>query len=142
MTDVNFCDEISCDGTVMPSNITPSSFIQFAADNNTCGEDTTHATTLVVYQQKPFGPMPPKEVLADHTKEKRSLTRVHGCDEILECSAHRKRPIVTDFLGQIGTESFHTTTDAYRSSCRMDLTWALGRMSPTKLFDITEVTAV
>jgi hypothetical protein len=24
----------------------------------------------------------------------------------------------------------------------MDLTWALGRMSPTKLFDITEVTAV
>ena len=96
--------------------------------------------TLVVYQQKPFGPMPPKEVLADHTKKKRPLTRVNGCDEILECSAHGKRPIVTDFLGQIGTESFHTTTDAYRSSCRMDLTWAIGRMSPTKLFDITEVT--
>ncbi len=91
MTDVNFCDEISCDGTVMPSNITPSSFIPFAADNNTCGEDTTHATTLVVYQQKPFGPMPPKEVLADHTKEKRSLTRAHGCDEILECSAENAR---------------------------------------------------
>ncbi len=123
------------DGTIIPSNITPGTFIQFAADNNDINEetldekDTTHATTLVVYQQKPFGPMPPKEVLADHTKKKRSLTRVNGCDEILECSAHGKRPIVTDFLGQIGTESFHTTTDAYRSSCRMDLTWALGRMS-------------
>ncbi|CAB4021897.1 Hypothetical predicted protein [Paramuricea clavata] len=134
------------DGTVIPSNITPDTFIQFAADNNDIneetldGKDTTHATTLVVYQQKPFGPMPRKEVLADHTKKKRSLTKVNSCDENLECSAYGKRPIVTDFLGQIGTESFHTTTDAYISSCRMDLTWALGRMSPTKLFDIAEVT--
>ncbi|CAB4033844.1 Hypothetical predicted protein [Paramuricea clavata] len=80
-----------CDGTVIPSNITPDTFIQFAADNNDIneetldGKDTTHATTLVVYQQKPFGPMPRKEVLANHTKKKRSLTKVNSCDEILEC---------------------------------------------------------
>ena len=76
------------DGTIIPSNITSGTFIQFASDNNDIneetldGKNTTHATTLVVYQQKPTGPMPPKEVLADHTKKKRSLTRVNSCDEI------------------------------------------------------------
>jgi len=41
-------------GTVLPSNIYPGSFIQFAADNNDLNEETldgkstTHATTLVV----------------------------------------------------------------------------------------------
>ena len=85
--------------------------------------------------------MPPKEVLADHTKKKRSLTRVNSCDEILECSSHGKRPVVADYLGQISTESFHTTTDDYRSSCNMDLTWALGRMLQSNLFDTAEVTS-
>lgn len=60
-------------------NIFPGSFIQFAADNNDIneetldGKNTTHATTLVVYQKKPFGPMPPPEVHADHADKRRSL---------------------------------------------------------------------
>jgi len=45
-------------GTVIPCNISPGAFIQFAADNNDLNEEildgksksTTHATTLVVYQ--------------------------------------------------------------------------------------------
>ena len=45
-------------GTVIPSNISPGAFIQFAADNNYLNEETldgkikstTHATTLAVYQ--------------------------------------------------------------------------------------------
>ena len=55
------------------------SFIQFAADNNDIheetldGKNTTHATTLVVYQKKPLGPMPPPEVHADHADKRRSL---------------------------------------------------------------------
>ena len=42
-------------GTVIPSNISPSPFIQIAADNNDLneemldGKNTTHATTMVVY---------------------------------------------------------------------------------------------
>jgi len=50
-------------GTVIPSNISPGTFIQFAADNNDLnektldGKSTTHATTLVVYQKKLFGPI-------------------------------------------------------------------------------------
>ena len=49
-------------GTVIPSNISPGPFIQIAADNNDLneetldGKNTTHATTMVVYQRKAFGP--------------------------------------------------------------------------------------
>ncbi|KAK3698753.1 hypothetical protein QZH41_004049 [Actinostola sp. cb2023] len=123
-----------------PSNIFPGTFIQFAADNNDIneetldGKNTTHATTLVVYQKKPFGPMPPPEVLADHTSKKRSLDSVNTSDEILECSAYGKRPVVAAFLGQLEPKPYHNNSDIYTSSCRMDLTWVLARMSPTTLF--------
>ena len=69
-------------GTVIPSNITSGTFIQFAADNNDINEETldekntTHATTLVFYQQKPFGPMSPKEVLTKSTAHQNSLACV------------------------------------------------------------------
>ena len=52
--------------TVISSNISPGSFVQFAADNNDLkeetidGKNTTHATTMVVYQpRRAFGPEPP-----------------------------------------------------------------------------------
>ena len=59
-------------GTVIPSNISPGPLVQIAADNNDFteetldGKNTTHATTMVVYQRKAFGPAPPPKVLADH----------------------------------------------------------------------------
>ena len=93
-------------GTVIPSNISPGAFIQFAADNNDLNEETldgkrmTHAMTLVVYQKKPFVPMPPPKVHADHVGKERSLIRINAYDEILECSAHGKRPNVKDFIGK------------------------------------------
>ena len=128
-------------GTVIPSNIFPGSFIQFAADNNDLNEETldgkrtTHATTLVVYQKKPFGPMPPSVAHADHSGKERSLERTNVYEEILECSAQGKRPAVKDFLGKLepGAEVF-TTTDEYKSSYTTDLTWAVARLSPMKLF--------
>ena len=45
------------EGVALPSKIAPFSFIQFAADHNGINEETldgkqtTHATTLVVYQK-------------------------------------------------------------------------------------------
>ena len=123
-------------GTVIPSNISPVVFIQFAADNNDLNEETldgkstTHATTLVEYQKKPFGAMPPPKVHADLRKE-RSLTWISAYDEILECSAHSKRPAVKDFIGKLkpGGAVF-TTTDEYKSSCAMDLTADCYRVLP------------
>ena len=66
-------------GTVIPSKIPPISFIQFAADiNNDFNEEmldgkNTRATTMVVYQCKPFGPEPPPTVAADHSQKRRSF---------------------------------------------------------------------
>ena len=59
-------------GTVVPSNISPCPFIQFAANNNDLeegtldGKNTTHTTTMV-YQRKQFGPKLPPTARADHT---------------------------------------------------------------------------
>ena len=49
-------------GTVIPINIKPGAFVQIAANNNHLneealdGKNTTHATTMVFYQNKTFGP--------------------------------------------------------------------------------------
>ena len=93
-------------GTVIPSNISPISFIQFAADisndfneERLDGENTTHATTMVVYQHKPFGPEPPPTMAADHSQRRRSFQRQGNIYEIQEFSAHRRKPAVMLFLG-------------------------------------------
>ena len=52
-------------GTVIPTNIKPGAFVQIAANNNDLneeamdGKNTTHATTMVIYHNKTFGPDPP-----------------------------------------------------------------------------------
>ena len=83
-------------GTVIPSNISPGAFIQFAADNNDLNEETldgkrmTHAMTLVVYQKKPFAPMPPPKVHADHVgKEFCPLTKLNSCWQVKRRARHR-----------------------------------------------------
>ena len=78
-------------GTVIPSNISSSVFVQLAADNNDIneetldGKNTTHATTMVVYQKKAFGPDPPPVPLADHRVKRRSLQSTSKVYEIQEC---------------------------------------------------------
>ena len=68
-------------GTVVPTNISAGSFVQLAADNNDLseetldGKNTTHATTLVVYQKKIFGPELPPTTVGDHSQRRRSLKR-------------------------------------------------------------------
>ena len=78
-------------GTVIPSNISPGPFIQIAADNNDLneetldGKNTTHATTMVVYQRKAFGPDLPPAPLVDHTTKRRSLQSTSSIYDIQEC---------------------------------------------------------
>lgn len=67
-------------GTIILSNISPGPFIQIAADNNDMneekldGKNTTHATTIVVYQRKQYGPQPPSTSHVDQTKRRRPLS--------------------------------------------------------------------
>ena len=66
-------------GVVIPLKIIPGPFVQFAADNNDFNEETldgkqtTHATTLVVYQCQLFGPKSPPKIYANHTSRRSSL---------------------------------------------------------------------
>jgi len=52
-------------GTVIPTNMKPGAFVQISANNNDLneeaiyGKNTTHATTMVIYHNKTFGPDPP-----------------------------------------------------------------------------------
>ena len=55
-------------GTELSTNITPNaSFVQLAKETLD-GKNTTHATRMVVYQKKQFGPEPPPSSLAQHGK--------------------------------------------------------------------------
>ena len=95
-------------GTVIPSNISPGSFVQFAADNNDLkeetidGKNTTHATTVVVYQpRRAFGPEPQATIAGNHTERRRSLKRGGSVYELQECSAYGRRPKVTQYTGTV-----------------------------------------
>ena len=81
---------------VIPSNISPGAFIQFAADKNDLneetlhGKNTTHATTVVVYQKKPFAPMLPPKVRADHVgKEFCPPMKLNGFWQMKRRARHR-----------------------------------------------------
>ena len=99
-------------GTIIPSNISPGPFIQIAADNNDIneetldGKNTTHATTIVVYQRKQYGPQPPFTSHADQTRRRRSLHSPGSLYEVQDCSMHGRRPVVKDFRGVVDSEWF------------------------------------
>ena len=126
-------------GTVIPSNISPMSFIQLAADNNDFneetldGKNTTHATTMVVYQRKPFGPEPTPNVAADHSQRRRSYKAQGHVYEIQEFSTHGRRPAVTSFVGVDMDEWFKETSEIYTLAKNMDFVWKLLRVNQSEV---------
>ena len=93
-------------GLVIPSNITPGPFLQFAADNNDFNEETldgkqaTNAKMPVMYQRQPFGPKLPPKIQADHTSRRRSVKQPVQGQLMHECSVHGKRPALTSVVGR------------------------------------------
>ena len=128
-------------GTVIPSNISPGSFVQLAADNNDLneetidGKNTTHATTMVVYQKKVFGPELPPTIAGDHSQRRRSLKRGGSVYELQECSAHGRRPSVTQYTGAVDTEWLKDDGGVLTEAISMDDIWNLLRMKPTSLME-------
>lgn len=88
-------------GTIVPTNIAPDPFLQLAADNTDIneetldGKNTTHATSMVVFQRWPYGPEPPPIQLANHSDRRQSLQAVGRIYELQECSAIGRRPQVS-----------------------------------------------
>ena len=127
-------------GVVVPSNITPGVFIQFAGDNNDINEETldgkltTHATTLVAYRRGHFGPRPESRVHGDHSVRRRALEFPVPSQAILEFSECGKRPSVTAFLGNVNEEWYRSPTNLRSAYERMDLALFLLRLNQTDLF--------
>ena len=94
-------------GVIVPSNLSPGVFVQFATDNNDLSEDTldgkhtTHATTRVAYQRKAFGTELPPQSLADHSLKKRSLETPLSTQTIHDFRVHGRRPPVISLLGKV-----------------------------------------
>ena len=130
-------------GTIILSNISPGPFIQIAADNNDMneetldGKNTTHATTIVVYQRKQYGPQPPSTSHADQTKRRRSLHSSGPLYEVQDCSMHGRRPVVKDFRGVVDSKWFSGRREDLSSATVHDTIWAILRIDPSHLLKIT-----
>ena len=128
-------------GTVIPSNISPRSFVQLAADYNDLneetidGKNTTHATTMVVYQRKLFGPDLPPTTAGDHSHRRRSLKRSGNVYEMQECSAHGRRPSVTQYTGAVDKEWLNGEGSVLSEGINTDDMWALLRMKPASIME-------
>ncbi|KAK3746851.1 hypothetical protein QZH41_000040 [Actinostola sp. cb2023] len=126
-------------GTVIPSNIVPGPFVQLAADNNDLneetldGKNTTHATTMVVFQRKSFGPFQPQSPIADQRDRRRSLQSSSTIYEIQECSAHGRRPAVSAYVENGSPEWYVGENEVFRKTSYNDVIWALLRLNPTSL---------
>ena len=126
-------------GTVLPSNISSGPFIHLAADNNDINEETldgkttTHATTMVVYQRRPFGPPLPPTPRAAHTTRRRSLDAISTLYEIEECSMQGRRPSVKEFKGLIKKEWFAGKSEKLSGALEGDTSWAILRIDPSRL---------
>lgn len=115
-------------GTVVPSNITSGPFVQLAADNNDLneetldGKNTTHATTMVVYQQKPFGPEPSTITVADHSVKCWSLQSTSKVYDIQECSAHGRRPAASAYISEVEAKWYKESKNCFeKASDRQNL---------------------
>ena len=93
-------------GVLIPTNINPGAFIQMAVDNNDIdeetidGKNTTHATTLAIYQRQQYGPMPVQVVHANHSKKRRSLDSTRELVVIEDANVGGRRPNLADFVGK------------------------------------------
>ena len=132
-------------GMVIPSNISPGPFIQIATDNNDLneetldGKNTTHATTMVVYQRKAFGPDMPQAPLVDHTTKRRSLQSTSSIYDIQECYAHERRPAVSAYLNQVQNTWFEDGKECFIDASRSDEVWRLMQLNPCSLQQASEL---
>ena len=90
--------------TVIPTVIKAGSFVQIAADNNDLneetlyGKNTMHATTMVIYQKRTFGPDPPTNLVEQRPKRP-SLQPTGTVYDTEQRPVGGRCPAVTDHVG-------------------------------------------
>ena len=126
-------------GTVVPTNIAPGPFLHLATDNTDIneetldGKNTTHATFMVVFQRRPYGPESPPIQMANHSDRRRSLQAGRRIYELQESSAIGRRPQVSFCNGQVQEEWFKGENELFQSASRADEVWKVMRLHPTSL---------
>ena len=92
-------------------------------------------TTMVVYHRKVFGPELPPTTAGDHSQRRRSLKRSGSVYELQECSAHGKRPSVTQYTGVVDKKWLKDEGGVLSEAINTDDTWALLRMKPASIME-------
>ena len=133
-------------GVVLPSNISTGVFVQVAGDKNDKNDDTllggmrtSQATTLTLFSERSVRSSSKLQVQADQTKRKHSIESMFMCQYIRQCSAYGKHPAVRVLVspdGHVTSGSNVTNACIHSEACMMNLTWALVRMPPLKLFGV------
>ena len=124
-------------GTVIPTVIKAGSFVQIAANNNDINEETidgkttTHATTMVIYQNRTFGPDPPPSPVEQRPK-RRSLQATGTVYDIEQCPVRGRRPAVTDHVGSVDTKWYDDLNNETGTARKADFIWTLLRLCPKK----------
>ena len=144
--DTAFADEIIAsidrDEVVVPSNIMQGVFTQVAADNLNLieetidGQNTTHATSIVLLQRNQFGPKNKRLTVADHLTRKRALEKLPSTVfEKHETKNFGKHPDVKMFVEKVKDDWYkdHCMSSAWNT----DMLWAFTRLCPTKIFTAT-----
>jgi hypothetical protein len=134
-------------GVVIPGNIKGGfGFIQAAADNDDFMEDTidgkrtTHATTMVLYQNQSASPVCVR--LVRRTRQKRLKRSIY--ENLLKLRVINKAkerpqpPSITEstVLRQIKASTKSCHTESMDKAYRLDQEWILSRLTPTKSFEL------
>ena len=121
-------------GVIVPSNLSPGVFVQFATDSNDLngdtldGKHTTHATTRVA-----FGPELPPQLLADHSLKRRSLETPLSTQTIHDFRVHGRRPSVT-LLGKV--QNIGSSFEPRHSKGRLCLVFAEVKQTQLSSFPV------
>lgn len=124
-------------GTVIPTVIKAGSFVQIATNNNDLNEETlhrkntTHATTMVVYQKETFSPDPPPNLVEQRPK-RRSLQAMGTVYNIEQCPVQARRSAVTDHVGSVDIKWYNDLNNETGTAQKADFTWTLLRLCPKK----------
>ena len=134
------------DGTaVVPSNISGGTFVQAAADNidlneeTLNGKQTTHATSLVLYQRQHILPLAGTfgQTRMCNQSRRRSIGPVALPTNTRDYINSRPRPNPESLRGNISTQCFSKVCQDVSHARSLDAAWMLCRLCPKKLFRIT-----
>lgn len=128
--------KVEKDGVLaIPSNISPGCFVQCAADNidfneNTFdGKGTTHATSIVLYQQNSSdslqGEFAQTKLKPDTCKRRRSIDKLSVNDVMRTFSHSGKRPVVPFYNNKVKPEWYARDGISCMTGCRLDFAWIL-----------------